>query len=709
MAGIDQERPASQFGVFELDRRSGELRKLGIKVKLQEQPLQVLALLLEHPGQVVTRDDLRQRLWPLNTYVDYDNAINSAVRKLRDALGDNAENPRFIETLARRGYRFIAPVKKWEPKETVSLSSIAAPVPTRKRRNIVWIMTVALPVALGLGFGVRYWLTSRSDTPSESPAEPVPLTSYPGFQRFPTFSPEGSRVAFAWDEPGRRPSNIYVKLIGPSSEPVRLTDGVDGDIAPAWSPDGRTIAFLRARGPLQSALMLAPAVGGQERELVRLQLDATQTLYHWGWTAPTPYLAWSPDSKWLLALDQSGPHAPARIVRISAETGEKTILLSPLGPKAFDRGIAVGAGDGGIAVSPDGQELAFTHTVDAPNFVIYLLGLSAQMLPTGRPVRLRFDINQIGGLAWDRDGRSLVVTSNRRGTPELWRLPIKSSGQPVRLSVGGDDPSDVALSATGRHLVYSHWSDDWNVWRVGLGSAHSRPATPLLVSTRNDTRAAYSPDGRRIAFESGRSGNEEIWTSNADGSQTAQITSFGNAWAGSPTWSPDGKWLAFDGNAAGNWNIYTVSSTGGKPNRLTTNTALQIRPNWSHDGRWIYYCSSQSGGPQIWKQPPNGGKGIQITKKGGCEAIESADGKNIYYLKDDTTLWKVPSAGGEETQISGFRYGYGVQFTLGKNGVYFLDSFQATTLKFIDFRSNSVRIAAKLPGPVASGLSVSPD
>ena len=451
-------------------------------------------------------------------------------------------------------------------------------------------------------------------------------------------------------------------------------------------------------------------MGGQERELVRLQFDSTQTLGHWGWTAPTPYLAWSPDSKWLLAFDQSGPHTPAQIVRISAETGEKTLFLSSLGPKAFDRGMAVGAGDGGIAVSPDGQKLAFTHTIDAPNFVIYLLGLSAQMLPVGSPVRLRFDINQIGGLAWDRDGRSLVVTSNRRGTPELWRLPIGSSGKPVRLSVGGDDPSDVALSARGRHLVYSHWTDDWNIWRVGLGSsARSRPATPLIVSTRNDTRAAYSPDGRRIAFESGRSGNEEIWTSNADGSQTTQITSFGNSWAGSPAWSPDGQWLAFDGNAAGNWDVYVISSSGGKPNRLTTNAALQIRPNWSHDGKWIYYCSSQSGGPQIWKKPPGGGQEIQITKNGGCEAIESADGKTLYYLKDDTTLWKVPSAGGEETQISVFRYGYGVQFTLVKNGIYFLDSFQATTLKFIDFRTNSVRIAARLPGPVASGLSVSPD
>src|SRR5215471_7776517 len=94
-----------RFGLFELDPRAGELRKSGIRIKLQDQPFQILLLLLEHPGEIVTREEIQKRLWPENTYVDFDNAINSAVRKLREALGDSPENPRFVETLARRGYR----------------------------------------------------------------------------------------------------------------------------------------------------------------------------------------------------------------------------------------------------------------------------------------------------------------------------------------------------------------------------------------------------------------------------------------------------------------------------------------------------------------------------------------------------------------------------------------------------------------------------
>src|SRR5215471_4282701 len=102
--------PTRRFGVFELDLREGELRRNGIKVKLQEQPFQVLAELVERPGQVVTREDLRNRLWPADTYVDFDHGLNAAIRRLRDALGDSAENPTFVETVARRGYRFLAPV-----------------------------------------------------------------------------------------------------------------------------------------------------------------------------------------------------------------------------------------------------------------------------------------------------------------------------------------------------------------------------------------------------------------------------------------------------------------------------------------------------------------------------------------------------------------------------------------------------------------------
>src|SRR5438270_5283943 len=176
---IEKQRPAFQFGAFELNPHTREFRKNGVKLKLQEQPLQILLLLLERPGELVTRDDIQRRLWPENTYVDFDNAINSAVRKLRDALGDAADNPRFIETIARRGYRFIAPVISPSPVQPVR-----SPARDRKERRFPihkgrWVALAAV-VVLGIGAGILYkTYFEQRRTASDLLPPPAPLTSYP--------------------------------------------------------------------------------------------------------------------------------------------------------------------------------------------------------------------------------------------------------------------------------------------------------------------------------------------------------------------------------------------------------------------------------------------------------------------------------------------------------------------------------------------------
>jgi DNA-binding winged helix-turn-helix (wHTH) protein len=262
-----------RFGVFEVDAATGELRKQGLRIRLQEQPSQLLLMLLNHAGEVVSREEIRRKLWPPDTFVDFDSSLGTALRKLRQALGDSADNPRFIETLARRGYRFIAPVHG-----PSAIPPVESPGPEARERRVLihkrfWVALAAVLVLVVVA-GILYKLAfEQSRTTSDALPHPVPLTTDPGFQWAPTFSPEATRVAFAWDEPGKRASNIYVKLIA-SSEPVRLTTGDKGDFAPAWSPDGRYIAFLRSRGPFSTAVMLIPSLGGSERELSRLQLDA---------------------------------------------------------------------------------------------------------------------------------------------------------------------------------------------------------------------------------------------------------------------------------------------------------------------------------------------------------------------------------------------------------------------------------------------------
>jgi Tol biopolymer transport system component len=586
-----------------------------------------------------------------------------------------------------------------------------APTPQRSaawgKTKLMWAGLPALGVLLVAGLTIWYFATSKTLPRDDPPGVSVPLTSYAGFQSFPTFSPEGTRVAFAWEDSGKGQSGIYVKLIG-SPEPLRLTSSNNGDFAPAWSPDGRSVAFLRVRGWQMCDVVLVPSLGGSERNVAHLRFDGARVLGHILWVVPSPYIAWSLDSKWLLSLEQSGPDQAARIVRISVETGEKALLLPLSGgtdPKGFLMGSDNG-GLGGLAISPDGRQLAFVNA-DLPSSTAYVVSVSEDLRLTGRPQRLSFKGAAIGGVAWDFGGRSLIVSSNRRGLPELWKIPVTPPGEPRLLNVKDDSPTDIAVSAAGRHLVYTHRSDDSDIWGVGLAGTHLNQPAAFIASTRIEIRASYAADGKRVAFESGRSGNEEVWISDADGSHTAQLTHFENAYAGSPKWSPDGQWIAFDCNAGGQWHVYVIRTEGGKPVRLTTSSAREIRPSWSNDGRWIYYSSSRSGDAQIWKKHANEGGEIQVTRNGGVDSFESPDSAYVYYGNSENALWRVPAAGGDETELLGPNSM--MDFTVTKKGVYLVDGQPAPNLKFLDIRTRLLRKIGSLPGPFVSGLAISPD
>jgi Tol biopolymer transport system component len=274
----------------------------------------------------------------------------------------------------------------------------------------------------------------------------------------------------------------------------------------------------------------------------------------------------------------------------------------------------------------------------------------------------------------------------------------------------GDDPGDVTISRQGRHLVYAHQFGDEGIWRMCLTGKRQGESTSLISSTRNEDEARYSPDGKRIVFESNRTGNEEIWICNEDGSNPVQLTSFHKGWAGSPRWSPDGEKIAFDCNAAGNWDIYVINSRGGNPTRLTNSNANEVRPSWSRDGKSIYYGSNRTGRYQICKMSATGGAETQVTKNGSFAAFESVDGKDLYY-SNISGLWRIPVAGGSEVRLS--ESIYGDNFAPVQHGVYFIDWPQTfsteLTLKLLDTRTHSIKPVTTVLGPLGDEMSISPD
>jgi Tol biopolymer transport system component len=293
---------------------------------------------------------------------------------------------------------------------------------------------------------------------------------------------------------------------------------------------------------------------------------------------------------------------------------------------------------------------------------------------------------------------------------ELWKVPLNPRREPTRLNVSDTGAGEVAVSRTAQRLVFTHYASNSDIWRAVLRGARLKEIAPFIVSTMREIRPSYSTDGKRIAFESNRTGNEELWTANADGSRSVQLTSFGNSYAGSPRWSPDDRQIAFDRNAAGKWDVYVIPSEGGKPVRFTQGSASNVRPSWSHNGRWIYYCASEHSGPQIWKKPAKGGAAIQLTKNGGCNQMESADGAYVYYLSSDSrAVWRVPTTGGEESPV--LTLTHKTQFAVGTHGAYFMESITPVTLKYFEFATGAIKVLGVFPGTgsLAQGLAVSPD
>ena len=216
-----------RFGAFSLDVRTGELRKSGVRLKLQEQPFKILRELVLEPGEVITRERLQEKLWPDGTFVDFDHRLNAAVQKLRDLLDDSARSPHFIETLPKRGYRFIAPI------ELIRERNEAQPHKTDEVRRS-WALVLAATVIFGLLAGVvaRRFLPFLDLNPDR--LTETTLTSYLGAEIHPSFSPDGSQVAYSARR-GGGPWNVFVEVVD-SGQPRQLTDSAQDDVAPVFAP-----------------------------------------------------------------------------------------------------------------------------------------------------------------------------------------------------------------------------------------------------------------------------------------------------------------------------------------------------------------------------------------------------------------------------------------------------------------------------------------
>jgi Tol biopolymer transport system component len=409
-----------------------------------------------------------------------------------------------------------------------------------------------------------------------------------------------------------------------------------------------------------------------------------------------------PDANALVISDKGSSGEPSSLYLLAVETGEKRRLTFPPGKTL---------GDSSPSFSPDGKTLAFTRIVDGEVSDLYLLTISEGVKPQGEPKRLTFSSGATFNPVWTPSGQEIVF-SKYDGS---WRIATSGSSPPQRLASVGEEGPVLDISRQGNRLVYARSIDDSNIWRLELPGPKGKISLPaaFISSTWNDDFPQFSTDGRKIAFRSNRSGSQELWVCDSDGSNIMKLTSLGGPDLDSPRWSPDGERIAFDSQAHGNWDVYIVNANGGKAQRLTTNPANDGPPSWSHDGKWIYFDSSRTGEAQVWKIPANGGAEVQITRKGGFAPLESADGRFLYYAKrlSATSVWKVPVDGGEEFEIFD-SLSFFANMALVPDGIYFIPTRRASkgfSVQFFDFVTGKIKTIITSEKTEGVGLTVSPD
>ncbi|MBC7927351.1 MAG: serine/threonine-protein kinase [Bryobacteraceae bacterium] len=477
----------------------------------------------------------------------------------------------------------------------------------------------------------------------------LPLTSFPGDETQPAFSPDSKRVVFVWEGENNDNSDLYIKPVrGVGLE--RITTNEAEDVSPTWSPDGRRLAWLRASED-ETAVFVSTAQPG-ERHL------RVASLYPNRIEAVGRHLDWSRDGANLAAADRLSPDEPFRIVTIELATGQKTQLTTP--PPGT-------VGDSNPVYSPDGQSIAFIRGASSGVDDIFVRPLNG-----GASRRITNDRRFIISLAWSSDSKFLIFSSNRAGNHSLWRVPA-SGGEPEPIPMAGDNVSDAVMSLDGSLLAFSQFYQDTNIWEMDLQNMSRKR---FIGSTQYDSSPHHSPDRSAVTFRSSRSGTNEVWIRRTDTGQERQITHMGNMLSGSPRFSPDGKWIAFDSRPDGQPDIFVIGSDGNRLTRITTEESEDVVPAWSNDGKWVYFGSNRSGTWQVWRAPADGGAPQRVTQGGGFAARQSLDGKWIYYARGRSVsgLWRVRSDGSGEEQVSDrLKPGFWAYWAMTRRGIYFAD------------------------------------
>jgi Tol biopolymer transport system component/DNA-binding winged helix-turn-helix (wHTH) protein len=578
------------FGLYEVDLQTGELWKAGFRIKLQSQPFKVLCVLLEKPGQVVSREELQERLWGKDTVVDFDHSLGTAINKIREALGDSADNPRFIETLSRRGYRFIAPVgyvpnestpdfHPAEPESTVAGAAVSTP---NNHHEPIFAPVTSSPVA-----------SQPAIQPQTIPHEHAPVRRYPililtaviavsgciaaffaGSSRSKTVPPhivqithnghvapsvdsmenlasvvtDGVHLYAATIDSGRSLISA-ISLTGGSVTPLNIPSEVASPALGDISPDGSRLLLRDHLSPeSEQPLWVVPTTGGSAQRVGNvLAHDAT----------------WMPDGDGIL-------FANGNDLYLTHLTGRAPKPYASLPGRAF-----------WLRWEPNGHLLRFT-ILDPLAHTLSLW----QITPTNRtpqPVLAGFSTPaaECCGV-WSADGSAFVFQSTHAGNNDLWKLSGESTSNAVRLTDGPLEFQSPVAARSGSRIFFMG-ADARSELEAVSPTGDLVPEKGFLSSA---VRVDYTRDGKWLAWTDT---GGQLWRARTDGTEKLQITPQ-NLYVFLARWSPDGSRIAVMAREAGQaWQLYLTSANGGDFQPLLKETRNAADPSWSPDGQSLVF------------------------------------------------------------------------------------------------------------------------
>jgi Tol biopolymer transport system component/DNA-binding winged helix-turn-helix (wHTH) protein len=692
-----------QFGIFELDLQTGELRKAGQKLKFSGQPFQVLAILLERPGEVVTREELQKRLWP-DTFVDVDHNLNTAINKIREVLADATENPRFVETLPRRGYRFIAPVDgagKGAKPATITSAETAAP--RRWRVPGGSLLFGALLLLAGVGF-----LIYRGRHVPASPKQRTltRITFDDGLQIGATWSPDGHFIAYSSDRGGK--FDIWVQQFS-GGDPVQITKGPGHHWQPDWSPDGKYIAYRSEEG--EGGLYIVPALGGAGLE---------RKISSFGY-----FPRWSPDSSQILFQTHFAPIEDVNKFYVAHLDGgpPRGVLAEFLAQHKLWPAAAVWHPDG-KRVSIWVSSLARGQTLSsdaAPSPSIWTVPISGgeaikmEIAPAIKNELAEVANGNVGGehlgelsFSWSPSGKTLYFECGYRGAINIWKMTIEPETLRAtaveRLTTGPGPDGSLAVSSDGRRLAFTAKSQQIRNWLFPFDANKGRitdKGQPITAAGRNAFLPNLSRDGKHVAFCVRRGGIYELWEKSLLDGREAPIIADEHSRVGAQLWSPDGMQLVYSRQKSSEATphqlmIWSSQSHSEEPLTTLSDTTQRYVYDWSSDGAWLLVSqNTPDSKEEVWLLPVAAAphaetaarKIISDPKYDLYQPHFSPNGRWIVFEATgnsptiaESALYVVPAAGGAWTRITDGKHwddkprwspdGKTIYFVSGRVGVF---------------------------------------